>query len=67
MTTILPREKQAELEASLRIVSAEDACDDGAPDIIPLRRLEEARAVIGREAYWAGRNMAMRRSARVAA
>jgi len=67
MTTSNSKHERGEAEAMLRVVSVDERHDDSWPEVIPRDRLEEARAKIGYEAYWAGRNLASRLSARVAA
>ena len=51
----------------LRLIGPSDERDVSFPEIISRERLEEARIRIRRETFWAGRNSAMRLSARVAA
>ncbi|MFW6125243.1 MAG: hypothetical protein ACOC46_03775 [Pirellulales bacterium] len=54
-----------EKPARLRVVRPDDDHDDAPPEqIISRERLHETRARIASEAYWAGWNLAMRRSAR---
>jgi len=68
MTKLHTDSPPGESKPQLRVVHGEQAermvCHG---DVIPRDRLEEARARVLAEAYWAGRNYAMRRSARVAA